>query len=147
MQIVTNLDKELVAKYYSRGSPILFEIYWEHEGVTYPDQGWTDFGIVVLGWWFYVVNEFRTGVSSSKFSFMDGPYAIEAAYNADTGSIELTPEDLGVTWHLSLQELVTGLINSATQICQELQEFGVAEQERLNLEKNIVQIKRNFGRV
>lgn len=146
MQIIVNLDQETVMKYQQRGSSLFFEIYWQHGGVSYPEKGWTDFGVTILGWWFFVVNDLRTGVSRSKFSFMDGPYAIEASYNVDTGVVELTPKDIDVRWRLLLTDLVTELVNSATKVCQELQELGVAERERLALEKNIQQIKLNFGR-
>lgn len=45
------------------------------DGVAFPAEGWTDFVVVVLGWWADAAAELLTGNAVPiEVDFMDGPY-------------------------------------------------------------------------
>ena len=43
---------------------------------AFPDQGWSDFVVVILGWWLRAIGRLRDGAGSEELSFMDGPYKL-----------------------------------------------------------------------
>jgi hypothetical protein len=43
--------------------------------IDFPETGWTDFPVVILGWWLAQVDALRRGASAeAECSFMDGPF-------------------------------------------------------------------------
>lgn len=51
------------------------EIWLRVDGVAFPAEGWTDFVVVVLGWWADAASELLTGNAGAiEVDFMDGPY-------------------------------------------------------------------------
>jgi hypothetical protein len=49
-------------------------IWLQHEGIDFPERGWRDFPVVVLGWWLQHLADLAGGAKSALCSFMDGPY-------------------------------------------------------------------------
>lgn len=53
------------------------EIYFEEDGIFFPEKGWNDFPVIILGWW---INNFLRFVKQNEkkfeFCFMDGPYKL-----------------------------------------------------------------------
>ena len=47
MEIHISLDEQTLRRYYDRGSPLFFGIYWSQDDVAYPDAYWMDFGAVI----------------------------------------------------------------------------------------------------
>lgn len=44
-------------------------------GETYfPDRDWSDFPVVILGWWLRALGTLMAGASDALFRFMDGPF-------------------------------------------------------------------------
>lgn len=77
MELVVKLDESIIEKYRDRSGPICFDIYWVHEDEAYPSMLWSDFGVVLLGWWINDFCRLESGTSSCvKFLFMDGPYCL-----------------------------------------------------------------------
>lgn len=60
-----------------RSGLISGEIFIQQNSSYFPEKGWTDFVVIILGWW---VNSFLNYVKDDlkkfEFSFMDGPYKI-----------------------------------------------------------------------
>lgn len=51
------------------------EIWLRVDGVAFPAEGWTDFVVVVLGWWADAAAELIAGNAGPiEINFMDGPY-------------------------------------------------------------------------
>ena len=59
-------------------------VYFEVDGEAFPDEGWSDFVVVVLSWWCEALAELGRGASPT-LRFMDGPYAVEV--EPDGGSV------------------------------------------------------------
>lgn len=56
----------------------------------FPMAGWSDFVVVVLGWWLAAILRLMHNESrSERVNFMDGPYAIEVC-KAQHGKLRLT---------------------------------------------------------
>ena len=55
---------------------IVGEIVLVGSGWVYPMKGWSDFPVVVLGWWFTALQRVGSRIGASALCrFMDGPYA------------------------------------------------------------------------
>lgn len=53
-------------------------LLWLQIGATaYPDDNWSDFVVIVLGWWLQQVNSLLGGARTIVLRFMEGPYAVE----------------------------------------------------------------------
>lgn len=53
------------------------EIYFEENNIYFPEKGWNDFPVIILGWW---INSFLELVKQNsetfEFCFMDGPFKL-----------------------------------------------------------------------
>jgi hypothetical protein len=75
----------------ARGS-ITGPLFLEVGGYAFPENGWNDFPVVVLGWWIRAVLELQRSSAAISCVFMDGPF-----------EFALKPAGLGV-WELRLLE-------------------------------------------
>ena len=51
-------------------------VYWESEGVCFPDAHWNDIVSVLAIWWLQSVKRLEHGETQVRFEFMDGPYVV-----------------------------------------------------------------------
>jgi hypothetical protein len=52
-------------------------IYIEVAGAEFPGPGWSDFPVVILGWWLDALSGLTT-TRPAELDFMDGPYVLRA---------------------------------------------------------------------
>lgn len=135
MNIKVKFDDRLLPRFIEGTSPLLFEITWEHDRVEYPMKNWSDFGLVVLGWWIAIALKFFKGEERGEFLFMDGPYSVAAKYDRETGELELSPKGLDVIWKVQYIDFVKALIDAVQRVDEELVKRGIGEKERLVIEK------------
>ena len=74
--LVLQIDAESWQQSSSLG--ISCPIYFRAGADFFPDKGWWDFPIQILGWW---LEELEKLADSWRFSFMDGPYFTSVARN------------------------------------------------------------------
>lgn len=141
MNIQLGFDHQKLLRYANRGSPLVFEVVWEHEGQHYPAEHWADFGAVIMVWWLRVAVELYEEANEAEFLFMDGPYALRAKYQRETDLVELTPRGQDWVWRISLTELARELIRASNMISRELLSAGVGEADRKSLEYGISRIR------
>jgi hypothetical protein len=55
---------------------IVGTIFFRVQDRPFPADDWSDFPIVVLGWWLEAVTSLYSGRDSCEFEFMDGPYSV-----------------------------------------------------------------------
>ena len=61
-------------------------IWLDIDGVSFPSKNWTDFPVIVLGWWLSNLRPLVEGsVDKVECPFMDGPYSLEVS-EKDNGS-------------------------------------------------------------
>jgi hypothetical protein len=135
MNIKVEFDDSLLPRFIEGSSPLLFEITWEYDRVEYPMKNWSDFGLVVLGWWIAIALKFFKGEDRGEFLFMDGPYSVTAKYDRDTGELELSPKGLDVIWKVQYIDFVKALIDAVKRVDEELLKRGIGEKERRVIEK------------
>lgn len=90
---------------------------------AFPGAGWSDFIVVVLGWWIgQLLDLRRANKSDVEFLFMDGPYSILVKEDRD-GALALSfrkgsdpaPRMPPVTW-TTRHELETELLTNAREV-------------------------------
>lgn len=50
------------------------QIWLTVDGQAFPEPGWNDFAVVVLGWWTEAIADLLDGAPYRELLFMDGPY-------------------------------------------------------------------------
>ena len=55
---------------------------------AFPEHGWSDFPVVVLGWWLEALQQLAA-TGEATFSFMDGPYEIRIRRRDESLEAEL----------------------------------------------------------
>jgi hypothetical protein len=144
MQIIISFDEQLLARWDRRRDLLLFNIAWHFDGQYYPEKHWIDFGLVVIGWWFTVIDRLWQGVQEEEFLFMEGPYLIKAIQHQEEGIVELIPERFEVTWRVPLTELSNELIRVAKEVCQNLAQIEGGDTYRATIEKWITWLETNI---
>jgi hypothetical protein len=73
------------------GSGLPFgEVWLRVDGVAFPAEGWTDFVVVVLGWWADAAAELLAGNAGPiEVDFMDGPYRVRLRLAEDGWNLDL----------------------------------------------------------
>lgn len=135
MNIKVEFDDRLLSRFIDGTDPLLFEITWECDRIEYPMKNWSDFGLVVLGWWIAIAIKFFKGEDRGEFLFMDGPYSVTAKYNRETDELELSPKGLDVIWKVQYIDFVKALINAVKRVDEELAKRVIGEKERQVIEK------------
>jgi hypothetical protein len=133
MEIRIEFDEQELVRFVDGKGPLLFEVSWENNGIYYPMKHWSDFGNVILGWWFVTTVELLKGANEGDFSFMDGPYSLKAKYNRQTGIVELLPEKRDFVWNIPIIDLVKKLIQALDKTCEELAKRGIGQKEQASL--------------
>jgi len=57
--------------------PITGIIFVRCGATVFPEAAWSDFPVVILGWWHRAALSLVTGSKSERFMFMDGPYRFD----------------------------------------------------------------------
>lgn len=78
------MDIALEPKAFARAQSgaITGPIWLRHEGIAFPEKGWSDFPVIVLGWWLTQLLALGQGARSALCSFMDGPYDFSVSTEA-----------------------------------------------------------------
>jgi hypothetical protein len=108
MNIKIDVGEEILSL-NSFNDKTVFGIYWEHDGVFYPSESWTDFGYIIIGWWVSTIIRFSNQETEGDFSFMDGPYSILAKYNKKTGNLILNSENKSIFWQANILDIIQSL--------------------------------------
>jgi hypothetical protein len=106
-------------------------IYWDVEGIRFPEVGWNDFVVVVIEWWVQALVRFlQGGMAHVTLDFMDGPFSVNI--RKANGEVEMAfvdrrheipphatvPSDIG--------KICRMVIGAANSLCQHLDVKGVA---------------------
>ena len=82
MSLVLLFDKGELSR--SGQGSITAPIYFSFEGFYFPENRWSDFVVVVLGWWLQSLAKIENGWETTvEFDFMDGPFLIRSMTVSD----------------------------------------------------------------
>ncbi|MBE2197035.1 MAG: hypothetical protein IAE79_00400 [Anaerolinea sp.] len=138
MKIHLDFDEELLIKRIKQGSPLLFGIALENDGIFYPAKNWIDFGVVIIGWWFQVAAKLSREQTRSQLRFMDGPYLIEVSYDGQKMTVAFEPDGLDVIWHTSIEEFRRELINAANVIANKFSQMNIDTESQITLKQAVI---------
>jgi hypothetical protein len=62
----------------------------------FPEAEWTDFPVIVLGWWLAALDGLAGGAAQAACYFMDGPFSFTAAAGAGRGLLRVRCVEHGV---------------------------------------------------
>lgn len=136
MKLILQFDDKLIREYDNRNSSPVFGIYWEHYGKFYPQEGWTDFGTVIVGWWLQALQRLLDGAKSQKLVFMDGPYEL-TVQRISGQEVECRDRKRAFCCQTSIDELATSVGKAARGIVRRLESLQVAERERVSLKNGL----------
>lgn len=142
MRILLRFDVAVLQKYEQRSSPLLFEIAWEHEGLFYPEEAWSDFGCVILGWWFRSVINLLQGSGEEKLSFMDGPYSMRVKREGSSSLLSVAPEGLNAIWPTDLHKISEEMLRAANEVSRTLAHLGVGKSDISALQQNAALLRK-----
>lgn len=128
---------------------IFSEIYFKiDDGTFFPEEGWDDFSVVILGWWLYQA-AFNVP-QESIFRFMDGPYCFKLCSDESCSHI-LFIKDVGgegeVVCYGALRrdEFMSLLLRSANLLIRSLPKESRGLEEVLELERNFKLLQKACG--
>ncbi|MCB1020413.1 MAG: hypothetical protein KDC27_10820 [Acidobacteria bacterium] len=79
----THLVTELGELNVRANGPVTAGIWFATDSSGFPMVGWTDFIVVILGWWVAaILRLLREDSGTERVYFMDGPYAVEVSKSA-----------------------------------------------------------------
>jgi hypothetical protein len=81
------LDAETIER--SDTGSITGTVWMRMDEIAFPEPGWNDFIVVVLGWWTNEAAALIAGTKTSgEFMFMDGPFTVSVAPVGDSWRLE-----------------------------------------------------------
>lgn len=131
MKLETDFDDALMNKYSRRGAEPIFGIYWTHNGVSYPEKGWIDFGSIVLDWWLIAATALLNSSREEDFVFMDGPYRLSVRSVGDLFHVSMS--DTPDPWKVSQELLVGELLSGAKRVRAKLAELQIPDNTGLEI--------------
>jgi hypothetical protein len=131
MNLEVKIVPELMGKYIKNGGELLFEIAWENQGLYYPMISWSDFGVVILGWWVNGVSSvIKNKENVFELSFMDGPYSLKMEIDWLTQQVIMSSEDERFHAKSSITEVKQQLLNAIKLIDLELSTHNILTNDR-----------------
>jgi len=115
---------DLKTLHRSGAGSITAGVWFDFDGPSFPSAGWSDFVVVILGWW---IQALRSNDRSCRLQFMDGPYSLRV--NRKPGgraTVDCTRDDLAgekilfscEVDFLKLREAVSSAGRSVSEACR-----------------------------
>ena len=125
------------------------EIYVANNGHYFPEKGWNDFPVIILGWW---VNSFlgyiKSDLSAFEFCFMDGPYKL-VYFESLEGTLELhscrqytDADEKHYLCHVSKAEVQTMLLKACRKLLREAARSDIPDDKLSGLKKLFGELKK-----
>lgn len=137
MRVVVDFDENLLIRNSTMSTSSIFNIWFEHEDVIYPNPGWSDFGAVILGWWLVTARKLLQGELQGDFPFMDGPYSLKVIRLFSSGMVQITFRGLTDVWEVELTEFVLAISEAAKRTHHVLTTLNIHHQEQAGLKTGI----------
>jgi hypothetical protein len=123
---------------------LTFRIFWEHNGSYYPMEDWVDFGCIIIGWWVSSLIRFQRGSSRESFTFMDGPYSIDAQFDKVSGEVELKPKGTNLVWTIKITEIAENLLQIVESLQHVLVYSNISSKDQVAFEKYSEALRESF---
>jgi hypothetical protein len=112
---------DLSTLYRSGSGSITGTIHVELDGFAFPEKGWSDFVVVILGWWLKSLDRIGRGDEAAELLFMDGPFAIQlSTVGGASCSLELWEKSSSETLFASGTVPILDLIGEIERVAAEV---------------------------
>lgn len=112
-----------------------FLIYFDLDGVYYPDNEWYDNGAIIIIWWIESLTYLAQGSSHEELSFMEGPYKIIIT-REHKDIFKITAKGIDKSLHITLSDLSNEILKCAKTIVDIFSKNNITNY-RIDLEKAI----------
>jgi hypothetical protein len=117
------------------GGPAIAGIWMVTENGAFPQAGWSDFVVVILGWWAAaLLKTIRRKGAWERVHFMDGPYAVDFTVSSEMLHFRLMSRDREVgTSSAALNPFVGEVTSQSRKVLQacRLREWWSADADTL----------------
>jgi hypothetical protein len=98
--------------------PAVAGIWLVTESGAFPAAGWSDFAVVILGWWASaLLKTIRSNGVRVRVHFMDGPYAVDVAVSSGVLHFRLISRDREVgTGEAALSPFIRALTSQSREV-------------------------------
>ena len=110
--------------------------------IDFPEAGWTDFPVVILGWWLdQIEGVLRRSSAEATCSFMDGPFEFRITCSGELRLLERRAAGTREVAKLevSLQAFWQQLNIAASLVVSECDRLGFSNADVVNLRRFIVE--------
>ncbi|HWM93395.1 MAG TPA: hypothetical protein VN493_21720 [Thermoanaerobaculia bacterium] len=129
-----------------KGGNITGEIWLEVAGFAFPERRWSDFPVIILGWWLDALFKLWSGKKKRiecLCLFMDGPYGFEVSGEKDAYVLRCYRDPFDTReceWEgaISLTNLLRQVLDAASIIIKECRRQGWATKDLEALESRWV---------
>jgi hypothetical protein len=111
----------------SKNGAITGVIYFNFDHYKFPEIGWNDFVVVILGWWLEAIKRFtRRMTETEDLRFMDGQLRVRITNNdEETCMIECIDDGRGSVVEYSTIILIEDLLSAAIHVGNSI--LGICE--------------------
>ena len=120
--------------FYVANDLISFPLYIIADGNTFPDDEWTDFGVVVLRWWLSAIQSAELNKAKCfELVFMDGPYIIEC--QREDQNVHMTfvckrrCDSVLFEYKTSFSTLMAEVVRTSKEILKYTRQLGLSNKE------------------
>jgi hypothetical protein len=108
MAVDVLVDTDSLHQSSSRSRSITAGIWWRTNETPFPEERWSDFAVVVLGWWIEAALGLLDYGGTAVFRFMDGPFAVRASAPSRSDTWILGFERNDKPWDGSPGQVIAG---------------------------------------
>jgi len=107
-------------------------IYVELESGAFPETGWSDFPVIILGWWAEALLQFGSSARrEALWRFMDGPHSL---------TLTKAPSDFSGS-PVAITQVNRSLLESAERVASYCEEHKMFSKDLETLKVNILRLK------
>ena len=105
----------------SASGPIVAGVCANVGTFAFPDRGWSDFVVVVIGWWLDAVYGLDT-VKTAELDYMDGPYCMRVSALGNgicsVQCVKMVNEQIQYEAHVEFAQLLSELRRVAAEVLE-----------------------------
>jgi len=99
------------------------EIALKVGATPFPAEDWSDFPVIVAGWWMEELRSLRLDGGECELSFMDGPFSVKVSgSNSGSVSIDLYKNEAAVSFHPTIVPRAD-FLNAALEAAEKIESF------------------------
>ena len=137
-EIIVNYDD---LEMYQNNKNIICQLYIKVGQFIFPDEGWSDFIIVILSWWIEELYNLKQSKSNKKCEllFMDGPESIECEKIDDnTLNLDFIIRDEKVySCECEIDDVLESIIKTSNMVLNEVKKRNWKTRDIDNLEETL----------